>query len=419
MNRGMEQIASQSLASRLGRGLSEGVVVTLAAQIATTPLIAYYFGRLSIVSLMVNLLVIPAQPPLLLFGALGTLVGLIIPPLGDALLAVAWIFLSWNVAVVEFFADLPWADQEVTLSGIEVWGFVVLLFGAAIYQGVRPRWLVFTRRRLWIRLGTAAAVAALILMLSTLLGRPDGKLHVTYLDGGVLIQSPKGAAILVDGGEFPSRLLDDLGDALPARSRRIEAVIVTAPDETRTAALPEVLERYQVGALLTNGQTSGVLDALLERAEEENVPVLPVSAGYELTTDDGLRIEVLHPLTIPTRETPLYDGSLVLRVTYGEAVFLLTGGIMAESEARLLSQPHLVQATVLQVPSGGSGEASTAPFILTANPQVAVMQLGAEDNPSTAVLDRLNNARLFRTDQDGQIEIVTDGTELWIYAENK
>ncbi|MBN2469928.1 MAG: ComEC/Rec2 family competence protein, partial [Anaerolineae bacterium] len=58
---------------KLLRLLSEPLIVTLAAQITTTPLIALYFGRLSISSLAVNFLILPVQAPLLMLGGLGTL----------------------------------------------------------------------------------------------------------------------------------------------------------------------------------------------------------------------------------------------------------------------------------------------------------------------------------------------------------
>ena len=75
----------------------------------------------------------------------------------------------------------------------------------------------------------------LILNISMITSRPDGNLHVWMLDMGhsnaVLVQTPNGAHMLVDGGRFPSRLLTALGDRLPYYDREIEILAVTHPDD--------------------------------------------------------------------------------------------------------------------------------------------------------------------------------------------
>ena len=109
------------------RLLSEPLVVSLAAQIATLPLILYYFGRLSVASVLVNALILPVQTPILLLGGTATLVGLVAPPVAVPIYWGAWVFLAWTIAVVRAVAAFPWASLAVQLDVLPV---IVVLSGA-------------------------------------------------------------------------------------------------------------------------------------------------------------------------------------------------------------------------------------------------------------------------------------------------
>ncbi|NJL95100.1 MAG: hypothetical protein HC915_15975 [Anaerolineae bacterium] len=97
-----------------------------------------YFGRFAWVSLLANSLIIPVQAPLLLSGLFGTALGLLYPPLGTVLLRVSWLFLEWTVQVVEAMAALPWAESEIAVPPLLLYGFLMLLGGFTLYRGTRP-----------------------------------------------------------------------------------------------------------------------------------------------------------------------------------------------------------------------------------------------------------------------------------------
>ena len=93
--------------------LSELLIITLAAQIITGPLIIYHFGRFSLVSLLSNLAILPVQPPIMGLGALATLLGMVSLPLGQLAGWLVWLPLSWSVWIVELTARLPYASLEL------------------------------------------------------------------------------------------------------------------------------------------------------------------------------------------------------------------------------------------------------------------------------------------------------------------
>ncbi|NJL95101.1 MAG: hypothetical protein HC915_15980 [Anaerolineae bacterium] len=274
---------------------------------------------------------------------------------------------------------------------------------------------------------TGALLVAAALLYTDIRQRPDGAFHVVFLDVGhhnaILLQSPGGGTVLIDGGRFPTRLLDGLGDYLPARQRHLDLLILTQTEGDDLAALPELAQRYRIGAVITPPNESLAPDylALLDQLQSANVPVQAVYAGYQITLSDGVVLEALHPASLhvasnsPGEDAP--SPNLVWRVQYDQAVFLLMGESNAPAEAILLQHPHQVQATVLQVAQHGSGEANSARFLEAVAPQAAVLQVDAANtlgHPAPGVVGRLQATRLFRTDQHGTIRFSTDGERLWI-----
>ncbi len=257
-----------------------------------------------------------------------------------------------------------------------------------------------------------------MLTTAAITSRPDGRLHVWFLDMGggnaALITTPGGAHILIDGGRYPSRLLTALGDRLPFTDRALEAIILTQPDERQYGALPAVLSRYSAGAILTHGQPNlspAYGDLLVALAP---YPVVTARAGYTLTVDDGVRIEVLHPAAQPSISAPLDDNALVLRLTYGETSFLFTSELSRAGQTALLSSGETLGASVLQLPGNGFVRSLDADFLAAVDPQVVVVQADGITPPDPDVLSMVEGWPLFRTDQGGTIEVISDGDDVWV-----
>lgn len=288
----------------------------------------------------------------------------------------------------------------------------------------KPKWQVrlagFVRSRAVTTalIGAGAGIAMLLALLW--LSRPDGKLHVWWLDAGhsnaVLIQTPAGAHILVDGGRFPSQLLTALGDRLPFNKRRLDLLVISQPDPFDYDALSAVLDRYQVGMALTNGQPNLRPEyvALLQRLSPERT--VAVRAGYSLDVADGTRLEVLAPYTTPDISDNLNDGALVLRLTYGDVSVLLPSDASPEAQAALLASGEWPLATVMQLPNHGGIRSLSETFLAAAQPQVVVLQSDATNrlgDPNEDTLALLGDAPLLRTDISGTIHLWTDGKQLW------
>lgn len=421
----LRSVLPQPAVETISRYLFDPLIVTLAALVFTLPLSVIYFGRLSLLVVVVNVLIVPAQSYLLIIGGLATFAVFVVPSVGQLLYWIDMVLLSWTIGVVRTFAALPFADVALFIRSEWIVGyFSVLIFGAMM-QASRPGWwqrvLRFTRQRSVVSSLVIAGVAISVLMVTLARSRPDGNLHVWFLDVGhsnaILLQSPGGAHILVDGGRFPSRLLTAIGDRLPFNDREIEVLFITQPDQFDIAALTAVLRRYEVGVAVTNGQPNlgDVYNEIQTLLADDTV--VQATAGYTLEFDDGTLIEVLHPQRTPRITDTINDNVLVLRVTHGEISFLLTSDLGMEGQIDLLESDQWPLATVMQLPQHGTRRSLDEDFLSATQPQAIIIQADAANtrgDPDPDVLAMLpDGIPIYRTDEGGGIHIWTDGNQLW------
>ena len=393
---------------------------SLAAQFTVLPLIALVFGRVSLVSPIVNLLVAPAQAPLLLSGAVGALLSVpsFAPPV---VLAPPYLLISFTIAVVEAAARVPLAEFVFYPGPGAVTLFYVGLLGGGLLMAAHPdavgRWSRRLRSRPLAVTVMLAALGILVLTGARLLTTADHHLHVWALDmdgdSAILIQTPGGAHILVDGGSHPARLLTAIGERLPFDDRALELWVLTQPSLNRVQSAARLLDQYQVDTVLTNGQS--VLDSGLEEVLARPGNVVPLVAGQEVTLSDGVTLEVLHPSATPAETGSLPDQALVLRVTHGEVSFLLTGDLSAAGQADLLDAGLAQQATVVQLPGGGAENTVVEEFLQAVQPQAAILQSRGEDpnEPAPDTLALLGALPVYNS-RSGDIHFSTDGSRLWV-----
>ncbi len=420
---------AQETARQVTRRLSEPIAISLAAQVTTTPLILFYFGRLSVISLVANVLIVPAQSYIMTVGWLAVLLGMIWTGLGQPLAWVVWIPLTYTINIVRALGKIEWASVDFELSSTYAWAVygLLLLAGMLIIKHPEDRAALvrLLRQRITaISVVVAGAILAILVWVSAWT-QPDDKLHLWFLDVGhghaVLVQTPDGTQMLIDGGPNPTRLRRALGDKLPFRDRDLDLLIITQPHGAAIDAIPELLEHYKVGLVLTNGQAMPA--PLLNAMEAHTIDRLAMTSGYRVETGDGVQLEVIFPTAPPAEQADAEDAGLVLQLRYGDATFLITPDLSRAAIDSLLASGAYLGSTVLELPAHGHATINTTAFLDAARPQAAVVMAGAGNRaglPDPATLERLQrlgNPPLFRTDHDGTIEIVTDGQTLDIFTE--
>ena len=421
---------------RFPQWLAESLGVSLAAQAATLPIILVSFGRLAVLSPLVNLVVVPLVAPAMAVGLVALAGGAIVlagapPIIGAVLAAPGWVILRILVAVVEAAASLPFAS--VTLEPPFDLGAATAATGGLI--GLtwwrRTRHPTRDRQRPIVARSTSssgqtvgrAAVLALVIAVAVtgavVAARPAGVARISILDVGqgdaILVEGSRGGRLLIDGGPDPGRLLVELDRRVPPWDRRIDAVILSHPHEDHVAGLALLLERYRVARVFEPGMRGPGpgYSAWLRELARPGAPVrLGLAAGDRLAVDE-IDLRVLWPIrgqvpaTPPDGGTGINNVSIVLLGQVGERRFLLMGDVEEGIDPSLLKDglPHV---DLLKVAHHGSRTATTQAFVDATRPRVAVASAGAGNpygHPVKATLDRLaaSGARVLRTDRDGTV----------------
>lgn len=433
LGRAFERILSRLTSAERARkvvGLvNDNLVVTLAAQITTTPVILYYFGRFSPVTLVTNFLILPAQPGVMVVGGIAMVLGVVVRAAGQVVGWIAWVFLTYTIEVVQWTARVPLASLPVQVAGWMVWAYYALLGGLSGWLLLTPErrreaWAKLTTRLGWKALAGAAAVL-LVLAFRAWRALPDGRLHVAFLDVGegdaIFIQTPAGRQVLVDGGPTGTALLSQLGRRMPFWDRTLDVVVLTHPDLDHVGGLLPVLERYRVDHVIFRWVAfeSAEYERWLQLVEAEGAAVYSGEAGLRLALDEGVELAVLWPGAelVGGPDAGINDQSVVTRLTYGQVSVLLTGDVEADVEQQLVAGGLPLRSTVLKVAHHGGCNSTTPEFLDAVAPQVVVISVGADNRfgyPCAGMLERLGDLPVYRTDERGAVEVISDGMQVWV-----
>lgn len=402
--------------------ISDFVLLTLAAQITTLPIMAYQFKRISLVSLIANPFILPPQPAVMILGGVAVLLALAWFPIGQLTAWVAWPFVEYTIRAVEFFDRIP--HGTLYLGDSSPWwvaAFYVVLFGLTLnWFRLKDAFSALGER---VKTLSIAGVLTALLALTLLVWRstatlPDGKLHITFLDVGsadaVLIQTPDGRSVLVNGGPSAATLSDELGRRLPVFHRQLDWLIVASTTENQMAALPRVLERYPPQSVLWSGYVQGSYSA--EQVDKylaaENIPTVYAEAGQRLELGDGAFIEVQ---SVGPR------GSVLL-IQWKDFRALLPIGMDADTMESLEYGNVMGPVDVLLLADSGFFATTNVDWVQNLNPQLIVLSVEAGDPdglPSPEALEASGGYNLLRTDRSGWIQVTTDGATMQVEAERE
>lgn len=258
---------------------------------------------------------------------------------------------------------------------------------------------------------------------------PDGNFHLQVLDVGqgdsILITTPKGARILIDGGPG-DRVLRALSKVSGYFNKRIDLIILTHADADHVTGFIPVLKRFKVAAVLrTDAKKNTSTFAAFQNAVGGRQDV-KIDWADVISIDDSTRFNVLWPPEGYADALPSGDsneGSIVSRLEFAGYKFLLPGDLGAASEAKLAASvsPAALSAQVLKVAHHGSKYSSSPQFLSAVGPKIAVISVGADNSyghPTQETLGRLKaaGAKIFRTDLNGTVGFVVDQRGLVLSA---
>jgi ComEC/Rec2-related protein len=352
---------------------------TVAAELATWPLMLANFHQVSLVGPVANALVLPLLPAIIVIGGGGALIG---GPLSWAPMQAAGLIASWFRIVIETLGSLPFA-AAVTPYFPARWLAVAAIVNGGALAGIKLRQF-FWQRRTW----AAASIGALIVIVLFLV-RPDGRVHVYALDVGtgsaVLIRTANGHQVLIDEGSDADRFAQAVGRALPPTARTLDLWLITGGRRTNIGAGGAALSRFQVNALVVADPDawSFTLRSLVQQAQTAGVPV---SGGNGPFAVDGVTLSLAA------------DGrSWLIQTTTGRI-------IVVAPETSWLSAPADMNGAIFVAGGPSDWEGPGQGFSV-----VEVDRNSRDGLPVRAVLRALTGAQLYRTDRLGTVELIDEG----------
>ncbi len=419
-----------------------GLAASLAAMVGALPLMVYHFQSVSLVGLpgtaVASLFVTPAT----MAAGATALLGLFWPAAAWAVGQAASVLLMCIVGVVEVLACLPFASVRTgAVPAGAVWACYLPLLGVAGWRRLKsaavmalaaarsvPRRLGDVAWRLPRKRTAGLLSLAACLVWAGVAAVPGTRLQVSFLDVGqgdaVLIITPAGQQVLVDGGPNPDTICQRLGEELPFWDKSLDLVVLTHCHDDHLAGLMGVLQQYRVGQVAESGLGGGALyREWLDEVRDRGVPWTAARAGQEIDLGRGIVLEVIYPFDEPVEgtESEANSNSIVLRLAWNRVSFLLAGDADKEAEGKILCRGAAPQlhSDVLKIGHHGSNSSTSPAFLSAVQPQVVVICVGAGNlfgHPAASTLESLDAVDLYRTDLHGTVTFTTDGERLWLTA---
>ena len=385
---------------RIVRGIAVSVSTSLGASLFTMPLVAWYFGTISLISFVSNALLLPLISLIFTASVIVTILGMLWLPLGAIPALAVSLLIRFVLFAVNTLAGLPFAALYTDNRYACLWlGTAYLMLGAA----------AIFHRQLHLRVLGAALLATLCatLFFSCLDGRQTRFTMLDVGQGQCLYFQDGGYRVVIDcggdgdrTGELLARRLLSSGDSA------VDALILTHYDTDHVGGVAQLLQRVTVKRLF-------LPDILPEDAAREELTAAALRAGTEIIVVDAELLIELGETQVrlyPPQARFNANSGLAALMSFAECDILITGDMDLDAEARLLRDYDLPQAEVLVAGHHGSKYSTGTPLLERAAPQAVLISVGENryGHPAQETLDRIaaSGAEVLRTDLDGDIIIM-------------
>ena len=384
---------------RLPQIFSAPISMTVGTQIASLPIIIWYFNQVSLSSILANIFVMPFLELVIVGGLLAGVFAFLIPFSGKIFFVLESIIFSGATELNKVFANLPHSSIQVPSLGL-AGGFIYYV--AIIF---RQKILLFL----------------LVVLLAINFSHADNNVEVNFIDVGqgdcAIVFTPNKKCLIFDTGGTRDKTFD-IGERVLVPYLKhenifeVEKIFLTHVHEDHSGGAGAVIKKFPVHEIITAGETKSEYAAVFGIAEEK-IKNLRAGQQGEKFFIDGVTVEIIFAPKVGTGN----EISNVYKISYGDVNFLITGDLVKENESQILSEKIDTSSTVLKVGHHGSATSSGEEFLQAVSPRCAVISVGYGNNfghPRKEILERLENihTKIFRTDKDGLIKFKTDGKNL-------
>lgn len=418
----------------------DGMRVSIAVNLFTTPLLLLFYYEIPLYSVGMNVLVVPLMPLLMGCGIAGS----ILPVASGIVLSIPVLFLSFFEMLCRWCLTLPAArivlgkptPCQVIGYYFAVGAIILLLWRyRKAHEDCLPkaRWLV------GMLLVVCMATAGMKVY------TPKDRVFITMIDVGqgdsFLIRGPTGMTYLIDGGSTTEENVARYQMEPCLKSSGVDVidyVFVTHADEDHISGIRQMFERGNVSIKMkhlvcpTRKVWEEELIKLAYEAKEAGVKVLEMKPGDVLMEgaepDSMFSLTCLYPGPGGT-SAPGNESSLVLSLEYKELQMLFTGDLEKEGEKAFLKDQgtYLKEAgpyDVLKVGHHGSNYATSGELLELVQPKLALISAGKNNrygHPGKELIERLEKAGIpyYCTKETGAVQMESDGRKIHLYGQRE
>jgi competence protein ComEC len=424
----MPHVYKTNLWARLLNHSLELAVATFVVTVGTLPMIAVYFGKVSVVGLVANILIVPMVGMSVVLGFVSSLVGWLSLFIADAYSAVNGIVLGLTLWIAKLSGGLSWAYVDTLqfrpIHAIPFYAAAGILFHSYSKSAVR-------KFALWF---IASLNLVLVVPPTSVERSSQGKLRVSFIDVGqgdaALVEFPHGKTMLIDAGAASEDY--DAGERIvtPFLKRRgittIDYLVASHAHSDHIGGFPYIFKTFSVSNVIESGQSGqdSIYAEYAEAIRSERCNVDTARAGDFAIEIDNVTLYALHPFSkfVDPDTTHAHENinntSVVFKLCYGDQSFLFMGDAEHDAEADMgRVYGDFLQSTILKTGHHGSITSTSQQFLDLVKPEYAVVSVGMNNtfnHPSEEVLQRLKrlNVETLRTDEEGAVIFETDGRRL-------
>mgnify|MGYP004453575087 CR=1 FL=1 len=394
------------------------ILITISANLVIFPIVLFHYNTISFTFIISNLLISPIIGIIIILGFISVFASYIISPISKVMFLILQTFLNLLIKIAHFCAELPFSKVYFPTPKI----YVIIIYYVFLIFIILERNKIIVIKK--INKKIIIIFVIIIIILNLILNFIPKTFTISFIDVGqgdsMLISTPKGKKILIDGGGSRDEESFNIGKQtlipylLNKGITKLDYILISHFDSDHATGVAQILGKIDVSSIILTRQLeeNDIYRHILSIAKEKKIKLIYVKEGDVLKIG-GIKISIIHPENKLMINNPMNNNSIVCKVEYNSFSMLLTGDIEMEAEELILRKNINLKADVLKVAHHGSKTSTTGEFLKAINPKVALIGVGKNNNfghPSNEVIQRLkeNGTRIYRTDENGEISITVN-----------
>lgn len=397
------------------------ILITISANLVIFPIVLFHYNIMSFTFIISNLLISPIIGIIIILGFLSVFASYIVSPISKIMFFFLQILLSVLAQIAHFCAELPLSKVYFPTPK----KYIIIIYYIFLIYFILVKNKIITGKKIGKKVFIIFII--IVIILNLILNFIPKTFTISFIDVGqgdsMLISTPKGNNIIVDGGGSRDETSFNIGKQtlipylLNKGITKLDYVIISHFDSDHVGGILSVLEELKAEKVIICEQEENEnYKRFKEIVKNKNIKVYVVKKGDNLKIEENIWLNILWPKDERIKENAINNNSIVAKLNYKSFSILLTGDIEKIAENEILKEyenSNILNANILKVAHHGSKSSSINKFLEKVKPQIALIGVGEKNtfgHPNTGVINRLQNlnAKIYRTDENGEITIKID-----------